>query len=52
MALQEAWEEVGVLGIVLGQPLSSHRFTKAGIRRSRHWLLPYDSVTRAQFFRP
>jgi 8-oxo-dGTP pyrophosphatase MutT (NUDIX family) len=32
MALQEAWEEAGVLGIVHRRPLGSYRYTKAGIR--------------------
>ena len=30
MALQEAWEEAGILGIVQGRPLGSYRYTKAG----------------------
>src|SRR5262245_51562600 len=32
MALQEAWEEAGILGIVQGRPLGSYRYTKAGIQ--------------------
>jgi len=32
MALQEAWEEAGILGVVHRQPLGSYRYEKAGTR--------------------
>src|SRR5262245_7299555 len=32
MALQEAWEEAGILGIVQSRPLGSYRYSKAGMQ--------------------